>query len=243
MAFRDMNVEEMIGGTTALEQHREVLRNDVVLSPLAGLLFDHKRSLVEHQRALSAASVEAAELRTRSSTLDGRRDGCHRVVYGLLKLKEEASVSEQDKLKARQIAQQLYPDGLALVSFSYIAQSGRDERIEQLLTPELRAYLAELKLGDQDGAQLLQEAVTLGQELAALAVRRAELLKAAQEEESSASEGHRLRLRWVQLLNALEANAPMSQLGLSEFRRLFATIYSLSEAAGRRATARRAQNP
>jgi hypothetical protein len=241
MAWRDMLVEEILAGMTAMSESRAILEADSILAALVPRVFGAADALRAYQRRVGELTQQAQVLTRLCEVKDLRRDACHRAAYGLITADRDGATSEAGKAAAEEALGALYADGLALNKMTYQAQSGRDQLLAQALTPRLRAYLGGLRVTSATALALVEEALGLGPEVAALEIQRDGLLRAEDPSEISAGDVGALRLSWVQAMNALEVLLPMSSLDAQQVEAAMATVRRLADEAGKRAAERREQ--
>lgn len=235
MAWRDMTAEEMIAATNSIKARRADLEAESLLAGLVPRLFGAADGLSAYQQRVGQQTQQAQVLTRLCEGKDIRRDACHRAAHGLIEADGDAATTEDGRAASAEALGALYPDGLALNRLTYQAQSGRDAMIVQALTPRLRAYLGGLRVTGHTALQLIEEATTLGPEIAALEIQRNGLLKAEDPSAITAGEVYALRLAWVQVINAIEALLPMSALSADTIDAAFGPARQIARDAGARA--------
>jgi hypothetical protein len=206
-----------------------------MLTALVPRLFGAAGALAAYQQRVGQQTQQAQSLTRLCELKDLRRDACHRAAYTLIQADQAAATSGAEITQAAEASSSLYPDGLSLNQLSYQAQSGRDAMIAQALSPRLRAYLSGLRVTSHTALQLIEEAVALGPEIAALEIQRNGLLKAEDATAVTAGEVYALRLAWVQVISAVESLLPMTALTAAQIEAALGPAREASAEAGKRA--------
>jgi len=179
---------------------------------IAGL---HSKLVLLHGELLAARPPEAAtspQLRAiieQATEVDVTHDALARAVHSTMVADRALALAEKPPARERaRLADEalikLFPDGLAIVNASFLAESGNTARVSALLeqAPELATFLEAIPV--QKVGNLLvvaQRWIAAGKKLAKLEDEREEL-EAEQETTPLSNEAvNRLRARWIKLVS------------------------------------------
>ena len=162
------------------------------------------------------AKADLQALTDQLAALDERHDTKARAAYHhLLGLRngsdDPAVVAECDQLLER-----FFADGLAIVNLSYVEEGGYAEAMAEDMTPELRARLAAITVGEQTLADIFDAWLEAGAALAQGTLTR-HLLQASISPQSPSSQAinrNEIRYRWIRTVQAMLSTIGI--MGLSE---------------------------
>ena len=163
------------------------------------------KPLVEIESKRSIAHTTLKMLIEMASDLDFLHDRKARAVHyhlsGLIEGSDEpAKVNEYQELQGR-----LFPKGLRVVNLPYIEEGGAAVALEQAVSPELRAKLAAIPVGDKTLDDLFGAWIAAGHKLGEAVQKRAKL-KASLQGEGSAVEDIDIkagRTQWIKAVRGL----------------------------------------
>jgi hypothetical protein len=130
----------------------------------------------------------------------------------------------------------LFPNGLAIVNASLVAEAGSAERVAKLLArqPELADYLAEIPVRDGTALALVERWIAAGKQIAKLERERAALAAKEATTPRDSSALTRLRFEWIRLVGLVLGNLAASRASAEAIATLRGPVLEASERAGRR---------
>lgn len=239
MALRGFTVNEMVQVTGEMldpgSAGRAALERAPLLAPLVPLL------LGAHQGTMAALprmdDPRAKALVAEATALDAVHDTLVRKIYDCLTSLAELAGSDSPY---RALRDTLVPDGIAAATqITYVGEAGLARRVRARLTESVRQQLASIPVGARALLDIVNEWLDAGDRLGKLEAERN-----AVETEGLPSRGaiNEARLRWIQVVNALRALAPLAELSTGDHEAIFRALGDLEMKADARSAKRTGTN-
>ena len=135
---------------------------------------DHLAEHSERRRQLEATLQQLTESVTEH---DAMHDRMARAIYGALDAIAQGTRDAQLAHQCIGLQQLLLPEGLGIVSRSYVYEAGAIEALQRRVTPEVLRQLAAIPVGSETLADWYRAWVEAGQSLGRQVQQRAHLLK------------------------------------------------------------------
>ncbi|MFU8805248.1 MAG: hypothetical protein ACNA8W_15655 [Bradymonadaceae bacterium] len=239
MNLRNWNAEEMTAASAVLlDPAGDFLSimegNDMLAGPVTVIHKAHHR-LLTIQKTAGSNDQAIRALTIKMTRLDALHDRKGRGAFRALEAAEDLADTPEIAEMYAGLRELTHPKGLGITQRNYREQAGTAKRVQQLLTPEARAQLEAIKIGDKsllvevDG--WLETALLIGRHEA----ERARLSAADSEDAVTAGEVRDARIYWIQAINALLTMIPFAELDDNDRRALLANLEDADKKARRRA--------
>lgn len=168
MSFKALSNHVMLAHSDAL-LHTPPLRSTLDRHPLsaaiaAQLLIAHD-NLAAKKNVREQAGVALDEMSNDIAQLDHGHDRFARGLYWHLGALAECATSPEEAESYLDLQARLFPYGLNVVRFSYLAEAGAIVELEQRVTPEMRKRLGKIRVGERTLADVYQAWVDAGKAL------------------------------------------------------------------------------
>lgn len=243
--LKHLSVNEMVGLTQRWvdpTQARAIFAAIPEIAPLLAKVDAIHEQLSAARPAPKGPPPALKALIAEAATVDAEHDALARAIHAGIVADRAFALAERPPATARaqraqQVLARLFPDGLAIVNASHLAESGNTARIEALLDrqPSLAAFLEAVPV--QPAATLLtltRRLIAVGQRLANLEYDRGVLTAKAKTAPVTRATMNRLRARWIRLVNQILSLLELSDAPTETIETIRGPIVAASTRAGRR---------
>ncbi len=218
MSLKALLLEEMVRVSEPWidpekDAHR-ILSETELLVGISGLVAEAHRALVE---TLPENDERAAQLTREMAEADAEHDRRLRLVYETMNVL--AAMEDTGEIQA--LLDKILPDGLAHNTRTYRAEAGHTLLVQARLTAADKALMKAQKVGGTHLFAIVESWLEAGRTLGELEEERVQLDGPGK---SATGAINAVRLRWIQVVNALVALAKLAGLSEEEDRVLFAAL-------------------
>lgn len=184
----------------------------------------------ERRRQLEATLQRLTDLVTR---YDAVHDNLARAIHGALEAIALGTQNPERAAACRRLQSILLPEGLSIVSRSYIYEAGAIEALLRRVTDEVKAELAAIPVGGDTLADWFHAWVAAGQALGRHVQERAHLLKSTGRGGTGTAEvgNQEARRRWIGTVQTFVSALDLMELGAETRERILSALEASIDSA------------
>jgi hypothetical protein len=242
--LKHLNLEEMVGLTSPWVSNATRKALFLSIREIAALhpqIEELQAALLVARPVGASRSSAMKKLMEEATTVDVLHDALARAVDSGLTTDRLCSFAGKpaDLHRAEQAEEasaKLFPNGMAIVNASLVAESGNTARVATLLAqePELAAFLDQIPVRGGTLLGLTRRWITVGKKLGNLERDRATLAAKETTEPRDASALTRLRAEWIGLVSLVLANLERSKADRTAIATIRGPVLEASARAGKR---------
>lgn len=237
MNLIELNVEEMVTVTeTILDPNGaqlSLVAGDPLLAGLVPMISKAHEELRSAQRASSQVEERARQLTQELSQLDAAHDRKARGVFNGLSALQDLTDDSDEAARYARFQTLLFPQGLWITRQNYRTQAGSAMRVQEQLTPGIRAEMDAVACGSASLLARVDEWLDAGLLIGRLEAERAHLKARARDAADGMSlrDIQNARYFWVQIMQNLINLLALSDLDAAAQQKLLANVEDASQKA------------
>lgn len=242
--LKHLNLEEMVGITSpwvADPTCRALFLSIPEVAALHPQVVELQAQLLAAQPLGTAKSSAMKKIIEESASVDALHDALARAVDSGIATDRLCSLARKppalDRAKqAEEATAKLFPNGMAVINASLVAESGNTQRVAALLErePALAAFLAEIPVRDGNLLEMTKRWIAAGKKLGKLERDRAALAAKESTTPRDTSAITRLRGEWIGLVSLVLANLERSRANPAAIENIRGPVLESSDRAGKR---------
>jgi hypothetical protein len=227
MAYRDFSSQTMIGLSKEWvdpQRSRPTLESYPILAGGLEAVDDAHENLVVTRKRAGSVEKEIEELTDELTQLDALHDrkgsGVHKILDAGVELADDPAEAEL----YRAARDKLFPNGAMVSQGSYLEQAGAAAQARKQLTPDTRAFLAAITVGN---ATLLDHVLIwldAGDAIGEKVNLRAQLTGDS-DNAVDAGDVYQARMQWIRATHALVALLELSNITPDDRRHILASLH------------------
>lgn len=207
-ALKDLSSATMVHITAAwldAGRARPFLEKMKRVAPLLEDVEGAHDGLMKAHRKEDASDVAVTAIQVEQLGVDRTHDRKARGAFGALAAFAELANTPEQAASYQRAMDALFPDGMRIVTASYVEEAGRTKLVRDRLSPELKATLKSIPSPDGTLLKTVTAWLDAGDALGALEEKRAKMEAAAARHRQSTGGGHLLRARnrWISVVRAV----------------------------------------